>query len=72
MAYRNAFSPANHLPGSTRGKTIKYEKRSCGCKPERLAFGEVHCCWGFLRLMKAMPILVIEYKQMVMLLPSTA
>ena len=72
MAYRNAFSPANHLPGSTRGKTIKYEKRSYGCKRVQPAFGEGHCCWGFLQLMKAMPIRVIEYKQMVKRLPSTA
>lgn len=34
MAYRNAFGQANHLPGSTRGNTIKYEKRSYVCKQE--------------------------------------
>lgn len=72
MAYSNADSPANHLPGSIRGKTIKYEKRSYGCKRVQPAFEEGHCCWGFLQLMKAGPIRVIEYKEMAKRLSSTA
>ena len=72
MAWVNANSPANQLPGSTSGNCIKYGKRSCECKQERLAFGEEHCCWGFLLLKKEILFRVIEYRQTVKLLPLTA